>query len=102
MANAARFSPLGSGITITSRQQPGTTIISVTDQGQGIPQKHLVHVFEPFWRADVAETGVSRGAGLGLYIVKELAERHGGTVRVTSTQGRGSTFSVELPDPATP
>jgi signal transduction histidine kinase len=99
LANAARFSPLGTGITVASRQQPGTTIISVTDQGQGIAQKHLAQLFEPFWRADVAETGVSRGAGLGLFIVKELAERHGGTIRVTSTQGRGSTFSVELPDP---
>ena len=102
LANAARFSPLGSGITVGSRERPGVTLISVTDQGQGIPQKHLVKVFEPFWRADVSETGVSRGAGLGLYIVKELAERQGGTVRVTSTQGRGSTFSVELPHPPTP
>jgi signal transduction histidine kinase len=50
----------------------------------------------------VSETGVSRGAGLGLFIVKELAERHSGSVRVTSTQGRGSTISVELPHPALP
>ncbi|MDQ1375367.1 MAG: two-component system, OmpR family, sensor kinase, partial [Actinomycetota bacterium] len=102
MVNAARFSPLGSGITVASRKQPGTTVISVTDQGQGIAQKHQSRVFEPFWRADVSETGVSRGAGLGLFIVKELAERHGGAVRVNSTQGRGSTFSVELPDPPSP
>ncbi|MEY2476408.1 MAG: hypothetical protein QOG87_1723 [Actinomycetota bacterium] len=102
LANAARFTPLGSGITVGARKQPGSTLISVTDQGQGIAAKHLPHVFEPFYRADVSETGVSRGAGLGLFIVKELAERHGGAVRVSSTQGRGSTFSVELPDPAVP
>jgi signal transduction histidine kinase len=99
LSNAARFSPLGSGITVVSREQPGATLISVTDQGQGIAPKHLPHVFEPFYRADVSETGVSRGAGLGLFIVKELAERHGGSVRATSTQGRGSTISVELPHP---
>ena len=101
LANAARFTPLGSGITVGTRSQPGATLISVTDQGQGIAPKHLPHVFEPFYRADVSETGVSRGAGLGLFIVKELAERHGGSVRASSTQGRGSTISVELPDPAT-
>ena len=99
LANAARFSPVGSAITVSTRDVGGGTVVSVTDQGQGIAQKHLAKVFEPFWRADVAETGVSRGAGLGLFIVKELAERHGGTVRVSSTQGRGSTFSVELPGP---
>jgi signal transduction histidine kinase len=102
LANAARFTPLGAGITVGARKQPGVTLISVTDQGQGIAAKHLPHVFEPFYRADVSETGVSRGAGLGLFIVKELAERHGGSVRVSSTQGRGSTISVELPDPAVP
>jgi signal transduction histidine kinase len=82
-----------------SRQLPGATLISVTDQGQGIAAKHLPHIFEPFYRADVSETGVSRGAGLGLFIVKELAERHGGSTRVSSTPGRGTTISVELPDP---
>jgi signal transduction histidine kinase len=99
LSNAARFSPVGSAITVGSREVGGAAVISVTDQGGGIPQKHLPKVFDQFWRADVSETGVSRGAGLGLFIVKELAERHGGSVRVTSTQGRGSTFSIELPGP---
>jgi K+-sensing histidine kinase KdpD len=102
LVNAARFSPLGSGITVGSRPLPGATLVSVTDQGQGIAAKHLPHIFEPFYRADVSETRVSRGAGLGLFIVKELAERHGGSVRVSSTQGRGSTISVELPGPGLP
>jgi signal transduction histidine kinase len=102
LANAARFSAVGTAITVSSRDAGGGGVtISVTDQGQGIAQKHLAKVWEPFYRADVSETGVSRGAGLGLSIVKELAERHRGTVRVSSTQGRGSTFSVELPGPAT-
>jgi signal transduction histidine kinase len=99
LSNAARFSAVGSAITVGSREMAGATVISVTDQGQGIAHKNLPKVFDQFWRADVSETGVSRGAGLGLSIVKELAERHGGSVRVTSTQGRGSTFSIELPGP---
>jgi signal transduction histidine kinase len=102
LANAARFSGVGSAVTVSSRKQPGATVISVTDQGQGIPQRHLPKVFEPFFRVDVSETGVSRGAGLGLHIVKQLAERHGGSVRASSVQGRGSTFTIELPDPPTP
>jgi len=71
----------------------------VADQGQGISPGDLPKVFDRLWRADVAESGVSRGAGLGLAIVKELAERHGGRVKVTSTRGRGSTFRVSLPAP---
>jgi signal transduction histidine kinase len=73
----------------------------VTDRGQGIPPKDLPHVFEPLWRADVQESGVSRGAGLGLAIVSELAQRHGGTVAVRSTRGKGSTFRMTLPPPPT-
>jgi len=97
VANATRFSPLASRIVVRSRHHTDATVLTVTDQGQGIPATHLAHVFEPFWRADVRETGVSRGAGLGLSIVKSLAELHGGEVSVRSVKGRGSTFEVSLP-----
>ena len=80
-----------------SREQADATVLSVTDQGQGIPPHQLPHVFEAFWRADVADTGVSRGAGLGLSIVRELAELHGGEASARSVKGRGSTFEVRLP-----
>ncbi|MBV8690378.1 MAG: HAMP domain-containing histidine kinase [Actinobacteria bacterium] len=97
VANATRFSPLASRIVVRSRAHTDATVLTVTDQGQGIAAGHLAHVFEPFWRADVAETGVSRGAGLGLSIVRSLAEMHGGEVSVRSVKGRGSTFEVRLP-----
>jgi signal transduction histidine kinase len=97
VANATRFSPLASRIVIGSRNHTDATVLTVTDQGQGIPAQHLSHLFEPFWRADVAETGVSRGAGLGLSIVRDLARLHGGDVSVRSVKGHGSTFEVELP-----
>ena len=97
VSNATRFSPLASRIVIRSRSHVDATVITVTDQGQGIPAQHVAHVFEPFWRADVSETGVSRGAGLGLSIVRDLARLHGGEVTVRSVKGRGSTFEVRLP-----
>jgi signal transduction histidine kinase len=97
IGNAARFSPLASRIVVRSRNHVDASVLTVTDQGQGIPAHHLPHLFEPFWRADVTETGVSRGAGLGLSIVRDLARLHGGDVSVRSVKGRGSTFEVRLP-----
>jgi signal transduction histidine kinase len=98
VSNAARFSPLATTIYIRARPgDHGGIDLAVVDQGGGIAPNHLPHIFEPFWRADTGESGVSRGAGLGLTIVKELAELHGGSVRVQSSRGRGSSFHVLLP-----
>lgn len=98
ISNAARFSPLGTTIYIRARDGgDGGVDLAVVDQGGGIAPQHLPHIFEPFWRADTGESGVSRGAGLGLTIVKELAELHGGSVRVLSSRGRGAAFHVRLP-----
>ena len=98
ISNAARFSPLGTTIYVRARDDgDGGVDLAVVDQGGGIAPHHLPHIFEPFWRADTGESGVSRGAGLGLAIVKELAELHGGSVRVLSSRGRGAAFHVRLP-----
>ena len=97
LSNAARFSSLASPIQVRVYPVAEGVEIAVSDRGIGIAPRHLPHVFEPFWRADVSESGVSRGAGLGLTIVKELVELHGGSVRVLSSRGRGSTFHVVLP-----
>ena len=98
LANAARFAPLATLISVrATRGVDGSVTVSVSDRGPGIPPHHLPHVFEPFWRGDVSETGVSRGAGLGLFIVKELTERHGGTVKISSGKGRGTTVTISLP-----
>jgi signal transduction histidine kinase len=102
VGNAARFSPIGSAISVTSRSSGAEVEVSVRDHGQGISPAHLERVFDPFWRADVAESGVSRGAGLGLAIVKDLVERQGGEVGVTSARNRGSTFWFTLPEPTSP
>ena len=69
--------------------------LSVSDQGIGIPPEKLPHIFERFERA--VSSSHYGGLGLGLYIVREIAEAHGGSVRVESHPGVGSTFTVELP-----
>ncbi|MDQ1403225.1 MAG: hypothetical protein QOG03_1541 [Actinomycetota bacterium] len=97
LANATRFSPIGTPITISSRGAAGEVEVSVRDHGQGISAAHLGRIFDPFWRAGVADSGVSRGAGLGLAIVKDLVERQGGKVGVHSVRQRGSTFWFTLP-----
>ena len=100
LVNACRFSPPAGSITVrVSGSRAAGWEVSVADQGQGIGPDDLPKVFDRLWRADVSETGVSRGAGLGLAIVKELAERHGGTAAVSSRKGRGSTFRITLPPP---
>ena len=96
--NAARFSPVGSPVVVGARRHGDHVELSVMDRGRGISPAEREHVFEPFWRADVQETGVSRGAGLGLYIAKELAERLGGQVGFQSVKGRGTKFFALLPD----
>ncbi len=97
LENAVRFSALATPIYIRAKQVDDSVEIAVVDRGMGIAPRHLPHVFEPFWRANTEESGISRGAGLGLSIVKELTELHGGSVRVLSSQGRGSAFHLRLP-----
>jgi signal transduction histidine kinase len=71
--------------------------LEVSDTGIGIPEDALPHLFEEFYRAPNAKAQISQGTGLGLVITKEIIERYGGTIRVNSTEGEGTTFNVELP-----
>jgi signal transduction histidine kinase len=100
LVNAVRFSPIGLPIKIRSVLQRPDVVIAVTDRGQGIPPHLINTIWEPLQRGDVSETGVSRGAGLGLPIVRELARLHGGDADLTTVKGRGTTVLVRLPQPA--
>lgn len=95
--NAINYSPEGTRVTITSAIEDGIVDISVTDQGIGIPDSELDRIFERFYRVDPARSRLTGGTGLGLSIVKHVALKHGGEVKVWSSENVGSTFSLRLP-----
>ncbi len=96
LENAVKFSPKESPILIQVKAQNDEVYINVQDQGIGIPANQIQNVFDPFYQAGNNPSGRA-GAGLGLYITKELVEKHGGRVVVESRRGRGSTVSLILP-----
>lgn len=97
VANAINYTANDRAITVRTLLDDEAVMFSVVDEGMGISPEDLPHIFERFYRADVARKTQSSGTGLGLAIVKEIVERHGGSVAVQSELGKGSTFSVRLP-----
>ena len=97
LENAAKYSPPGSPIALQVQRVDGEVRVSVRDEGVGIPEDELASVFERF-RQRESDVASHRGVGLGLYIVRSLAQAHGGRVEVTSRVGVGSTFTVVFPD----
>ncbi len=97
LGNAVKFTPPEGSITIGLREKGKTAEISVQDTGAGIPHKQLKLLFQRFSKLKVAAGINVRGTGLGLMIVKEVAQMHGGAVRVDSEPGKGTRFSVTLP-----
>jgi signal transduction histidine kinase len=97
VSNAAKFTPPGGDIVIRAREAGTMIELSVVDSGQGIRADFLPHVFERFSQQDPGAAREHGGLGLGLAIVRHLAEMHGGSVSVQSIEGRGSTFSVRIP-----
>jgi signal transduction histidine kinase len=95
LSNAIKYSPDGGVVRFEVTATPGEINFVVADQGIGIPEEDLAHLFESFHRA--ANVGDIPGTGLGMPIIRKSAEAHGGTVRVESEMGRGSCFTVTLP-----
>ncbi|MGZ4389652.1 MAG: sensor histidine kinase [Gaiellaceae bacterium] len=95
--NAFRHSPPGAPVRITAARRNGSAVLSVADRGPGLTADEQEHVFERFWRSDSARSRESGGVGLGLAIVRRIAESHGGAVAVSSEPGDGSTFEILLP-----
>jgi two-component system, OmpR family, phosphate regulon sensor histidine kinase PhoR len=95
--NAIKYSDAGGEITVTARGEGAEAVIAVQDRGCGIGEEHLPRIFERFYRVDKARSRTLGGTGLGLAIVKHIVLAHGGTVRVESAPGRGSTFFIRLP-----
>jgi len=98
LSNAVKFTPSGGRIDVSLERREDDVVFTVRDDGCGIAPAFLPHVFERFRQADPAKTRRTGGLGLGLAIVRHLAELHGGTVGVESPgEGRGTTFTVTLP-----
>jgi signal transduction histidine kinase len=95
--NAVRFAPANSTITIAAGMKEGWAWMAVEDQGPGIPEPEQDHVFDRFWRADKARARSHGGSGLGLSIVRQVAEAHSGVVKLASREGHGSTFVMWIP-----
>src|SRR6478735_6215674 len=97
IANAIAYSPRGSSVGVGIKAVDRVVEIAVTDRGIGIAEGEQDRVFERFYRADPARARRTGGSGLGLSIVKHAVQRHGGEVRLWSRPGRGSTFTIRLP-----
>lgn len=95
--NAVKYTEASGSIVVRWRAVNGVVEISVRDTGAGIAPEHLPHVFDRFYRADPARSRAEGGVGLGLSICRWIADAHGGTIQVESAPGRGSTFTVRLP-----
>ena len=95
--NAIKYGNPGGIIRLVTHVESRRLVISVVDEGPGIPPQHLPRLFERFYRVDKARSRKAGGSGLGLSIVKHIAAVHGGKVLVESETGKGSTFSMVLP-----
>lgn len=97
MENAVKYTQVGGQVKVTLVKEGRDAVLSVTDNGPGIPKENLPHIFDRFYRVDKARSRESGGTGLGLSIVHQLVLLHGGAIRVESEEGKGSTFIVEIP-----
>jgi len=97
ISNAARYTPVGGSVFVAVRAEDGRAVVEVADTGVGISEEDSARVFERFWRADTARHRTTGGLGIGLAIVKEIVERHEGTVGTSRREGGGSVFTIRLP-----
>lgn len=97
LSNAARYSGTGGTVTVAVRRDGARALIEVADTGIGIAEEDLERVFSRFWRADAARDRASGGLGIGLSVVREIVERHGGSVEAARREGGGSVFTIRLP-----
>lgn len=98
LENAIKYSETGSKVRVRVQHQHGRVRFHVEDEGIGIPKEDQERVFMKFFRTQDAQRREQSGSGLGLYIVRKIAQAHGGNVRVESVEGEGTTFIIDLPE----
>lgn len=96
LTNAIKFSPAQGSVQVLCRTRDSEATVAVRDEGEGIPEEELAHVFDRFYQAESAAKKAGVGTGLGLYIAKGIVEAHGGTIGVKSKQDGGSIFFFNL------
>ncbi len=97
LGNAIKFSRAGGSVTVVARQVDDADMLQVTDHGIGIPEAEMSHLFEKFYRGAAATDAGIRGTGLGLVLVKQAVDAHGGAISVESEPGQGARFTIILP-----
>jgi two-component system, OmpR family, sensor histidine kinase VicK len=97
ISNALKYSPEGGQVTFSIKEKQDTIVVSISDQGMGIPKESIGKIFDRFYRVDKARTRKMGGTGLGLAIAKEIVIGHGGNIWATSQEGKGTTISFSLP-----
>jgi signal transduction histidine kinase len=97
VSNAIKYSPRGGKIVIAGKATPAEIVVSVSDEGVGIPLDEQERIFDRFHRVEGPETRAVAGTGLGLYLTRAIVNAHGGRCWVVSTPGRGSTFYFAIP-----
>ena len=95
--NAVRYSAEGTEVTVTAQRQQDELVVSIADQGMGIPATDLDRLFDRMFHVEQRTTADAAGAGLGLAICRGLVEAHGGRIWIESEEGSGSTFFFTLP-----
>jgi two-component system, OmpR family, sensor histidine kinase BaeS len=97
LGNAARYTPEGGSVTVRLGRERGQAVVTVSDTGIGISAEERDRVFTRFWRSDAAWERARSGFGIGLAVVREIVDYHGGSVSFESEVGRGTTFMIKLP-----
>jgi len=97
LTNAVKYSPQQTEVTVSAWKDDGHVRIAVKDQGIGMDQKEVKHIFQKFYRTKRAEQSGEAGSGIGLSIVQQIVEQHGGQIEVTSQPGAGSCFTLAIP-----